>query len=147
MVNPPKCRNFSSCGNSFCNYDLGQITRASDAIYEEYLDLIHTDSKWVDRVRRATGEATRLSYCFNTWYERLKDVLDSQSFSNDQKRVFSQQLKRELFEANPTCAICDQKIRLIDDAALDHTLQYWRGGQTVPENAQLVHRLCNLQKG
>mgnify|MGYP006283424451 FL=1 len=143
----PNAAIFQIVSTSFANYDLGQITRAADAIYEEYLDLIHTDTQWVDRVRRATGETTRLAYSFDTWFNRLKAVLDSNSEPNDGKRAFSQQLKKELFEANPTCAICEQKIRLIDDAALDHAEQYWRGGQTVPENAQLVHRLCNLKKG
>jgi hypothetical protein len=35
---------------------------------------------------------------------------------------------------------------MIDDAALDHVQQYWEGGQTVPENARLVHRHCNLTR-
>lgn len=143
----PNAAIFQVVSTSFANYDLGQITRAADSIYEEYLDLIHQDSQWVDRVRRATGEATRMSYTFDSWYSRLASVLESSTPPNDDKRIFSQQLKRELFEANPSCALCGQKIRLIDDAALDHTEQYWKGGLTIPENAQLVHRLCNLQKG
>ncbi|KAA3607141.1 MAG: DUF262 domain-containing protein [Planctomycetota bacterium] len=143
----PNAAIFQVLSTSFANHDLGQVTRSADAVYEEYLDLIHKDAQWVDRVRRATGESTRLSYTFDTWYSRLSAALDSNAVPNDGKRIFTQQLKCEMFELNPTCALCDQKIRLIDDAALDHTEQYWRGGQTIPENAQIVHRLCNLQKG
>lgn len=142
----PNAAIFQVVATSFANHDLGQITRAADAIYEEYLDLILTDEQWVDRVRRATGEATRLKSTFDTWQRRLEKVLMPVA-PNDRKRVFTRQLKREMFESSPTCALCNQRIALIDDAVLDHDKQYWLGGRTVPENAQLVHRLCNLQKG
>lgn len=131
---------------SFAQYDLGQITRSADSIYEEYLDLIHTDETWVDRVRRATGETTRLKYVFDVWQERLGKVLNDIE-PNDGRRVFTRQLKKELFDADATCKLCNQRIALIDDAVLDHDKQYWRGGKTIPENAQLVHRWCNASKG
>lgn len=142
----PNAAIFQVIATSFAKYDLGQITRCADSIYEEYLDLISTDEQWVDRVRRATGETTRLQYAFNTWYQRLDSVLKTQT-PNDAKRVFSKQLKREMYNTNPTCELCGQKISLIDDAVLDHDTRYWAGGKTIPENAQLVHRLCNLKKG
>ncbi len=142
----PNAAIFQVISTSFANYDLGQITRAADAIYEEYLDLINTDEQWVDRVRRATGESTRLHSTFNTWQKRLEGVL-AEHTPNDSQRTFSRQLKKELFDANPTCNLCGQKISLIDDAVLDHDVRYWIGGKTVPDNAQLTHRLCNLKKG
>jgi hypothetical protein len=142
----PNAAIFQVISTSFGNYDLGQITRAADSIYEEYLDLINSDEQWVDRVRRATGEATRLTYAFDVWNRRLENVL-SEYTPNDSKRAFSRQLKKELFDADPTCNLCKQKISLIDDAVLDHDVRYWSGGKTVPDNAQLVHRLCNLKKG
>jgi len=46
-------------------------------------------------------------------------------------------LKEELFQQSDVCSICGQKIAIINDAALDHELEYWRGGQTVPENDDL----------
>jgi hypothetical protein len=142
----PNAAIFQVISTSFANYDLGQITRAADSIYEEYLDLINSDEQWVDRVRRAIGEATRLTYAFDVWNSRLESVL-SEHIPNDSKRVFSRQLKKELFDSDPTCNLCQQRISLIDDAVLDHDVRYWSGGKTVPENAQLVHRLCNLKKG
>lgn len=137
---------FPVVGTAFVKYDLGRITRAADAIYEEYLDMITGDAQWVDRVRRASFEAARLEYTFSTWYKRLEDVLIPYE-ANDSTRAFSRGLKKEMFEANATCSLCGQRIALIDDAALDHDTQYWRGGKTVPENARLAHRLCNLKKG
>jgi Protein of unknown function DUF262/HNH endonuclease len=144
--NRPNAAIFQVISTSFGNYDLGQITRAADSIYEEYLDLINSDEQWVDRVRRATGEATRLTYAFDIWNRRLESVL-SEYTPNDSKRAFSHQLKKELFDADPTCSLCKQRISLIDDAVLDHDIRYWSGGKTIPENAQLAHRLCNLKKG
>ena len=66
--------------------------------------------------------------------------------SNDNNRIFSRLLKQEIFQQHNGCQICGQEIRIIDDAALDHEKHYWRGGRTVPENARLVHRHCNLTR-
>jgi 5-methylcytosine-specific restriction endonuclease McrA len=66
--------------------------------------------------------------------------------SNDRERIFSRALKEELFQQDSTCSICNQRIVLINDAAIDHIDHYWRGGVTIPENARLVHRTCNLAR-
>ena len=144
--NKPNAAIFQVVATSFAKYDIGQITQKADSIYESYLDLINSESLWVDRIRRATGESTRLTYTFETWYARLDEIM-RQSQAQDSKRIFSKQLKKELFENDPTCALCGNKITLIDDAVLDHDTRYWIGGQTVPENAKLCHRICNLKKG
>ncbi len=137
---------FQCVATSFSKYDIGQITRNADSIYEEYIDLISTDRRWVENVRRATSEATRLKYVFSTWENRLAQVMED-TVPNDSQRLFSKQLKNELFSQNRTCTICGQEIQLIDDSALDHIQHYWRGGKTIPDNARLVHRRCNLERG
>lgn len=137
---------FQCISTSFAKYDIGQITRSADRIYEEYIDMISTDDRWVDYVRRATTEPTRLTYVFNTWTERLSEVMKYYP-PNDEQRVFSKNLKREMFSQSNTCLLCNQEIKLLDDAALDHVKHYWRGGATVPENARLAHRRCNLSRG
>lgn len=142
----PNAAIFQVIAVSFAKYDLGAVTRGADRIYEEYLDLIATDADWVDRVRRATGETARLSYVFETWTKRLEKVMEEHA-PNDGDRLFTRKLKEELFARDQTCQICSQRIALLDDAALDHHVRYWQGGLTVPENARLVHRHCNLQKG
>lgn len=142
----PNAAIFQVIATSFAKYDLSQITRAADAIYEEYLDLVNSDTQWVDQVRRATGVQSRLKYSFETWNNRLENVLENYD-SNDKKRAFSKNLKEEMFRSNPTCSLCNQQIKLIDDAVLDHDIRYWLGGKTIPDNAQLAHRHCNLKKG
>lgn len=141
----PNAAVFQVIATSFTKYDLGAITRRADAIYEEYVDLVTTDSRWCDCVRRATGETSRIEYAFSTWNDRLKVVME-ESEPNAAQRVFSASLKREMYDASRECALCSQEIKLLTDAALDHDLHYWRGGKTVPDNARLVHRLCNLRR-
>ena len=130
---------------SFTNYDLGALTRSADAIREAYLDLVSTDNRWFDCVSRTTGSYDRISYTFETWNKRLEQVMEN-SEPNDSIRLFSRELKENLYEQSNVCQICGQRIPHIDDAALDHDKHYWRGGKTVPENARLVHRHCNATR-
>ena len=137
---------FQCIATSFADYRLADITKNADSIYEEYLDMISSDSTWVDYVRRATGDTSRLEYVFETWQKRLRAVVDTGD-SNNAGRCFSRQMKRELFGQNATCSICNNEIKLLDDAVVDHVEHYWRGGRTVPDNARLAHRMCNQQRG
>lgn len=141
----PNAAVFQVVATSFTNYDIGALTRRADAIYEEYLDMVSSDAKWCDCVRRATGETSRIEYVFSTWNERLGAVMKD-STPNDSQRVFTAALKREMYDASRQCALCQQEIKLLNDAALDHDIHYWRGGKTVPDNARLVHRTCNLKR-
>lgn len=136
---------FQVISTSFAYYDIGAITRAADSIFEAYIDLISTDQDWITSVTAGTGTYARIEYSFDTWESRLKLILKGET-PNDSSRLFSRTLKEEFFDSNPVCAICGQKISQIHDAALDHHHQYWAGGQTVPENARLVHRQCNLER-
>ena len=130
---------------SFADYKLEQLTRSADAIFEEYLNLVQTDSRWVEYVSNHTSDYSRITYAFDTWKQNLKEAVKN-SEPNDSKRCFSRALKEELFEQNNTCKLCNQKISHIHDAAIDHIEHYWRGGRTVPENARLVHRDCNQRR-
>jgi uncharacterized protein with ParB-like and HNH nuclease domain len=131
---------------SFNNYDIGHITRSADSIFESYLDLIESDEKWVTSVTAATGDYARIEYAFETWQARLKEAVRNER-TNDSTRLFTRSLKEEMFAEDNACSICGQKIIMINDAALDHHIQYWKGGETVPENARLAHRTCNLKRG
>lgn len=145
-ANRPNAAIFQAVATSFAPYELGQITRAADRIYEEYIDLVSTDGDWVDRIRRQTGDTTRIAYVFEEWQRRLAAALEDTP-PNDGQRVFSLQLKRQLFEQDGTCGICGQQVKLLDDAVIDHVEHYWRGGATIPENARIAHRYCNSARG
>lgn len=127
------------------HYDRMQLTAAADSIMEEYIDLISTDDKWLDSVSTSTGEYNNLAYAQIEWARRLKLAV-GEGERVDSVRCFSRSLKKEMFAANAICQLCGSEIRTIDDAAIDHVEHYWRGGKTIPENARLVHRACNLHR-
>ena len=129
---------------SLAGYDLGQITERADSIFEEYLDL-NSDPGWSESVSKSTGDPNNIQYTFETWNKRLAAVMEG-TLPKDKKRLFSKTLKMELFEQARTCSLCNQEIKLINDAVLDHEQHYWRGGRTIPNNARLAHRLCNLKR-
>lgn len=141
----PNAAIFQAVTTSFTEYDLSQITRRADAIYEEYVDLVTEDDRWVNSVKASTGDYNQISYVFETWRDRLKKAIGDEK-ANDAKRCFTRQLKEEMFKQSDTCELCGNKIVLLMDAVLDHDKHYWRGGKTVPENARLVHRLCNQKR-
>jgi hypothetical protein len=129
----------------FTEYDRGEITRSADSISEAYADMVATDQRWMEAVSSSTGMQSRIYYAFEAWRDRLRKAI-SLTTPNDPSRLFSKALKMELFEQNKTCVLCGQEIKLLEDAALDHKEQYWQGGETIPSNARLVHRYCNLTR-
>lgn len=132
---------FQVLSTSLSQYDSAQIATRSDAIFEEYLDILN-DQRWIDAISKATGDAANIKYAFETWYTRLDRLMESTE-GLDKRRIFTKQLKEELFSQSKKCSICGNEIRLLNDAAVDHVDQYWRGGKTIPNNARLVHRSCN----
>jgi hypothetical protein len=130
---------------SFTTYDLSQITRKADLIYEEYIDLLSTDDGWVKCVTTSSFDAKNIRYGFETWNSRLSELM-KETAPLDSERLFSASLKKEMFHSNNSCAICRQEIKSIEDAAMDHAIHYWRGGLTIPSNSRLVHRICNLKR-
>lgn len=149
-VDPEKSRGFKPAifqvmMVSFTDYDLGLLTRSADSIFEEYLDLLQTDSHWVECVTNFPDDYDRISYAFDTWKERLKEAVKNAE-PNDSQRCFSRAEKEAMFDRSDFCEICGQKISHINDATLDHDRHWWRGGKTVLENARLVHRHCNATR-
>src|SRR5690606_17547886 len=105
--------------------------------------LMTTDLEFIDAIEIGTSEERKVVRRFDKWRNVLNDILGEQK---KQARCFSYGLKEQLFNENPTCALCDNQISQIDDAAVDHIEQYWLGGKTIPENARLTHRFCNASR-
>ena len=128
----------------FTYFDRRQIVPIADAVREEFLDLMSTDRTFEDYIGRTTDKTDRIQYRAEVWKERVAQLV---SVPADEARQFSLELKERFFKANPTCAICDQRIHAIDDSEVDHIVHYWRGGATLPDNARLTHRFCNRVRG
>ena len=126
------------CG--FASYEKSQVVPKIDSIRESMINIILEDSEFLPNAGTLQKEVVR--YKFNTWFYELQSIINSPK----QPRSFSSQLKEELFDKDSTCSICDQSIKSIDDAEIDHHKPYWKGGATIPENARLSHRFCNRSK-
>lgn len=129
---------------SFAFYEKRQIIQAADAIREDFLHLLATDTEFVDCIGRSTDRSERLKYRADIWRSRLKSIIE---VPGRETRAFSKQLKLQLYSVNPSCAECQQNIPSPDDAEVDHVIHYWRGGATIPDNARLLHRYCNRARG
>ena len=129
----------------FSRYNKNQIIPLSDAIREELLHMMTSDKEFIDSISGSgTTSTAKVTTRFKKWLDGLERIV---GMPKTEPRTFSWELKKQLYEQNPVCAICGSKIMLIEDAAIDHIEHYWRGGKTIPSNARLVHRYCNLKRG
>ena len=128
----------------FTQYAKNQVIPFADAIREELLYLSTYDLEFVDAISgTGTDNTEKMHIKFKKWADSLKELLQDTKTS---QRTFSVNLKRQIFDDNPICAICNQSIMTLDDSEIDHIEFYWRGGKTTPSNARLVHRFCNRSR-
>jgi hypothetical protein len=128
---------------SFAKEDKHIVFQHLDEIRESLIYLMTSDQEFIDSIELSTSSVQAVTKRFDKWRSVLQNVIGIQQ---KEDRCFSRKLKQELFELDPTCAICGHAIQEIDDSAVDHIHQYWLGGKTIPENARLTHRYCNLSR-
>lgn len=128
---------------SFAKEDKNKVYQNLDAIRESLIHLMTEDQEFIDSIELSTSSVQAVTVRFDKWRSTLQSIL---GIAQKEPRCFSHQLKEELMKINPSCALCQQKIANIDDAAIDHIKQYWMGGKTIPENARLTHRYCNCAR-
>jgi hypothetical protein len=114
-----------------------------DSVREAFIYLMTDNQDFIDSIELSTSSVQAITKRFDLWRLALQNII---GVARKEPRCFSMQLKESLFKNNNICSICGQKIQEIDDSAIDHIIQYWTGGQTIPENAQLAHRYCNWAK-
>lgn len=127
----------------FARYEKRQIVDRKDAIREALIRLCSEDVIFIDAITLGTGDVSRVRSRFEIWGNELKDIIDR---SANERRLFTYAEKQQLFDADQTCQICNQRIESIDDAAVDHKTPFSKGGDTALDNAQLTHRYCNRVK-
>lgn len=128
---------------SFARADKNKVYQNADAIREAIIDLMTTDHDFITAIEKATSSNKMVTTRFDKWRMALDAIV---GIDEREPRCFSRKLKEELYDRDPTCAICGQRIQSVDDAAVDHIEQYWLGGKTIPENARLAHRYCNMAR-
>jgi len=129
----------------FCNKNKREIFAPGvlNTLRESLIDLMASNEAFIDSILIGTSDARKVKTRFSIAMQTVDDILGN---SKNQPRFFPFELKEELFNKDKTCAICGNEIQHIDDAAVDHIEQYWRGGETKPENARLTHRYCNSSR-
>jgi hypothetical protein len=125
-------------------YKKRQIVPIADAVREELLHLMTTDEHFIASLTSATDKPEHMIYRTRAVDDAIREIV---TVPAREGRSFRAEDKRRMYDANPTCQLCHQKIHDIDDAELDHVEHYWRGGATISENAQLTHRYCNRVRG
>ncbi len=129
--------------DSMSRLDTSILMRHLDAIKEAYIDLMVSNQDFIDSIMINTSNTQVVAKRFKIWNSVLDSIIGDDKIET---RCFTKAFKQKLFDADPTCAICNQNINSVDDAAVDHIEQYWMGGKTIPENARLTHRYCNWSR-
>lgn len=127
----------------FAREDKNKIYQNLDAVREALIYLMTSDPDFIRAIEISTSSKQAVNIRFDKWRHTIQDIV---GIAQKEPRCFSSALKKELWEKNHTCAICNNEIMSIDDANIDHIKQYWQGGKTIPENARLTHRYCNLSR-
>lgn len=125
---------------SMARTDKNQAMACLDTIVEALIMLMTQDKDFIESIELSTSSVKAVITRFDKWRMTLDAILAA---NPKQPRCYSRALKESLYRANPTCALCNQHIVELDDAAVDHIKMYWLGGETIPENARLTHRYCN----
>ena len=129
----------------FALYEKNQIMPYSDLIREELINLQVHNAEFLDTLTGSgTNSREKIQKKFDLWRGTLKGIL---GYPVKHPRAFSYQLKKQLFEQNPVCDLCGQRVMGIDDCELDHITAYSRGGKTIASNARVSHRFCNRSRG
>lgn len=128
------------CG--FQHYSKSQIIPKVDDIRNAMIELL-LEQKFNETISIRTNDRDHLVYRHKTWFSKLESII---THSKPEPRIFPVSLKKEMYKANTTCALCDQEIHTLDDCELDHITPYSKGGKTIRENAQIAHRYCNRRK-
>lgn len=127
----------------FTVYDRNQLYPHLDSIREALIWLMTEDQNFVDAIELSTSSLKMVTRRFDKWRKALGEVVGS---PRTEPRCFTRSLKEKLYDFDSTCRICGQRISDIDDSSVDHIEQYWLGGKTIPDNARLTHRFCNLSR-
>jgi hypothetical protein len=129
--------------SALLDQDPAKVQRVADQIREYYLFLLLTDRNIQEAISAGTGGSVPTKLRWTAFKSVIQPLLDNVSI---EPRFFTFQLRKELFENTPICALCSNQILSFEDSTVDHIIPYSKEGKTVRENGQLSHRSCNARK-
>lgn len=120
-----------------------KVQAVAEQIREAYIFYLLTNPQVRLAISRRPADRTATKL---RWFGFKNEVQIILSSAITEPRFFSFDTRKNLYDANPTCAICKNQIHSLEDCTVDHIQPYIHGGKTVLSNAQLAHRSCNAQK-
>lgn len=128
---------------AFSHYNSHDIMKHADSLRED-INNVKRSKKFRVTLEKSTNSKKNIQTRYTLISKAILKYIDNRS--NDDRRTFSKAEKKLLWHDDYVCSFCGNKILSIDDAEVDHTLAYTKGGKTNLENAQLLHSLCNKIK-
>jgi hypothetical protein len=128
----------------FMEYQKRDIVQKSQVIMEAFADLVTSNKKFVETIEIGTYGTSQVKRRTEMWINQLREIVN---YPSDDKRLFTYEDKKRLFDIQNICALCKNKIAVIEDAHVDHIERFSKGGKTEIKNGRLTHRYCNLQRG
>ncbi len=134
---------FDIQASALIGFTPAKVQAAAEQIREAYIFYLLTNPQVRLAISRqpAGKAATKLR-----WFGFKTEVQNILNKVVVEPRFFSYEVRRQLYDASPMCAICKNQIHSFDDSTVDHIQPYSKGGKTVLANAQLAHRSCNARK-
>lgn len=129
--------------DSLARIDKNKAYQHLGDIRDGLIELMTSDQEFIDSIELSTSSSQAIKTRFVKWNAKLQEIIKDHT---PEQRLFSWNIKEQLFKKRKNCAICNNQILDIDDAHVDHIMPFSRGGKTTLENAQLTHKYCNLAK-
>ena len=127
----------------FTIYDQHQVMPFKDEVKAKLFNLM-ADDDFVGTISGAgTGTREKFIKKVKIWLDALEKIIGQ---PKTEPRFFSINVRKQLWEKDPVCSICQQHIESFEEAEVDHIEFYSNGGKTEPGNARLTHRYCNRSR-
>ncbi len=128
----------------FTQYEKRDVVLRAMAIKDAFIELMTKDQDFIASIEKGTYGTSQVQLRTERWFSRLREIL---GYSANERRLYTFEEKKALFENSRLCYLCRNEIAFIEDAHVDHLERYSEGGRTSIKNGKLSHRYCNLQKG
>ena len=123
--------------------DSSRVQKVADQIQEHFIMLLLIDKDLQGAISQHTSGSSQTKLRWTKFKDIIQPLLDNVDI---EPRFFDFGFRKQLYDENPICAICGNRIHSLEDSTVDHINPHSKGGKTVRENAQLSHRSCNASK-
>lgn len=145
MMNKFSGSTYDSIIIAFSMFNNHDIMVHSDQIRQKIKEMKMNDIEYQDYTYASTGSKVRVYGRIMKVYELLSQIIGKKG-DYGVERIFSDETKEELWHEGYICSYCGNEILSVDDAEVDHIEAFVSGGETIKDNAQLLHRHCNREK-